>query len=652
MQFQIQILLLLLSTVILGCTPEIPGSEAAPPDYDGDGIIDSRDVDDDDDGCLDAYDLFPFDPLECQDRDSDGIGDNSDPDIDNDGVLNEDDRFPYDSTESSDMDFDGIGDNTDLDNDNDHFNDDVDAFPFNRYEHKDTDGDGIGDNSDPDIDGDGVENEFDSKSSNSAVWAWNHFSLSESIPDSIITGGNQFRGFGRSVSTMQGVDYTTVAISASSGTEAAVYFLKLNKRIGLNQYFFDFPYPFLVDYDFLTSSASYDSLGHSIAVLGDVNGDENIDFLVGAPKTNEFNVNVTNGEGAAYLVFGGGDAESHHIEDYSLKLTGFPMSGLGAEVAGQFDFNGDGIFDFAITAPNYVNDSSQRVGAVFVLFGRAEGWPDDFSLSDLDGKNGFKIEGFGSGIGLAGINDLNNDGYDEFFIGDYLFDHENAENVGRSFLIFGTPDDVSAEQNITSWTESKILDWTGKENDEQLGYKAVGLGNFNGDEYNDLAITNLSPTDSNAVYVLFGGEYDALKALDINSLSTDQGFKISGRFYSNHILGSRISKAADFNGDGLSDLVIGAYNPKNFSTGSGLVVFGSEIPSDIDNTNFDESKGFTFSDAGSWVSIDGNSDIDGDGLSDIVLGSSNKSYQTGETFFIYGCNKAIPCDSSAWKNLE
>lgn len=95
------------------------GDSSAPPpkppiaDFDGDGIADSQDNDDDNDGYLDTEDAFPMDSAEWLDSDSDGIGNNEDTDDDNDGVLDEDDAFPLDANESVDSDFDGVGDNSD-----------------------------------------------------------------------------------------------------------------------------------------------------------------------------------------------------------------------------------------------------------------------------------------------------------------------------------------------------------------------------------------------------------------------------------------------------------------------------------------------------------------------------------------------------------
>lgn len=55
-------------------------------DTDGDGIEDSVDTDDDNDGVPDYADAFPLDPLESIDTDHDGIGNNADLDDDNDGI--------------------------------------------------------------------------------------------------------------------------------------------------------------------------------------------------------------------------------------------------------------------------------------------------------------------------------------------------------------------------------------------------------------------------------------------------------------------------------------------------------------------------------------------------------------------------------------
>jgi outer membrane protein assembly factor BamB/DNA-binding MarR family transcriptional regulator len=100
------------------------------PDYDNDGIPDSIDEDDDNDGYTDENDQFPLDPSEWLDTDLDGIGDNADLDDDNDGYNDENDQFPLDPSEWQDTDGDGIGNNADIDDDNDGVIDSEDYYPL------------------------------------------------------------------------------------------------------------------------------------------------------------------------------------------------------------------------------------------------------------------------------------------------------------------------------------------------------------------------------------------------------------------------------------------------------------------------------------------------------------------------------------------
>ena len=71
------------------CGDSSPGQ-----DWDFDGLADSCDPDDDNDGVIDRDDAFPFDDTESLDTDQDGVGNNADDDDDNDGILDTDDRFP------------------------------------------------------------------------------------------------------------------------------------------------------------------------------------------------------------------------------------------------------------------------------------------------------------------------------------------------------------------------------------------------------------------------------------------------------------------------------------------------------------------------------------------------------------------------------
>lgn len=126
---------------VLGLAPFFL-SAPAEADFDGDGIPDSEDPDDDNDGCLDEADVFPRNPAYCFDNDEDGIADAIDPDDDNDGLSDAEEVTPG---------ADGwITDPLNADTDGDGVGDDPDVCPTVADDQSDTDGDGRGDACDPD----------------------------------------------------------------------------------------------------------------------------------------------------------------------------------------------------------------------------------------------------------------------------------------------------------------------------------------------------------------------------------------------------------------------------------------------------------------------------------------------------------------------
>jgi hypothetical protein len=170
-----------LSLTIVGSGSSEQPSQPSADDVDGDGIPNTIDNDDDNDGYTDFIEgIMGTNPLDSNskpiDSDNDGIPDSIDDDDDNDGYTdvqetsqgtnpNDEKSYPT-NIEKQDSDNDGLSDNVDDDDDNDGYTDlqelylgtnplDATSFPINIAKY-DSDGDGIVDSEDTDDDNDGM----------------------------------------------------------------------------------------------------------------------------------------------------------------------------------------------------------------------------------------------------------------------------------------------------------------------------------------------------------------------------------------------------------------------------------------------------------------------------------------------------------------
>ncbi|USH01195.1 S8 family serine peptidase [Grimontia kaedaensis] len=155
-----------------GTAFDMHGYQFAAFDTNGDGMLDAQDGE----GGTDQNGNGVDDRAE--DSDSDGLANPNDEDDDNDGTLDIYDAFPFDPNEDTDSDGDGIGDNTD-------------AFPTDATETQDTDGDGLGDNRDMDRDNDGIANELESNI-NASVSDWLVLTGNASFNNGSLTGNGGY----------------------------------------------------------------------------------------------------------------------------------------------------------------------------------------------------------------------------------------------------------------------------------------------------------------------------------------------------------------------------------------------------------------------------------------------------------------------------
>ena len=112
---------------------------------------------------------------------------------------------------------------------------------------------------------------------------------------------------------------------------------------------------------------------------------------------------------------------------------------------------------------------------------------------------------------------------------------------------------------------------------DESGFSVSGAGDVNGDGYADVMIG--SPNHNNyhgRIYIVFGGHgmMGSGGLFNLTNLNGTNGFKIDGELAWEGLSGWSVSAAGDINGDGKSDLIVGAPQADAVESGRSYVLFG------------------------------------------------------------------------------
>ncbi len=330
-----------------------------------------------------------------------------------------------------------------------------------------------------------------------------------------------------------------------------------------------------------------DYLGWSVSSAGDVNGDSIDDLIVGAPNADP---NGDEYAGESYVVFGSSDEFASSLDLSTLDgSNGFVIKGIdaprgnsGKSVSSAGDVNGDGFDDLIIGAPNV----DLRGGESYVVFGSSDKFASSLDLADLNGRNGFVINGIFSsdysGKSVSSAGDVNGDGFDDLIIGAWRADLNGYNRAGQSYVVFGSGDEFASSLDLFALNGRNGFVIKGLNAYDRLGSSVSGAGDINGDGFDDLVIgaDGANPNGNRYAgesYVIFGSDDEFASSLDLSTLAGSNGFVIKGvdRF---DFLGTSVSSAGDINGDGFDDLIIGASGGDSNSyddAGESYVIFGS-----------------------------------------------------------------------------
>ena len=383
---------------------------------------------------------------------------------------------------------------------------------------------------------------------------------------------------------------------------------------------------------------SADFLGFSVSSAGDFNGDGIEDIIVGNPPFNgKFGLNAG---GIAYIYFGRSSNSQlvlSSFDDADIVFSGTGIGALGISVSSAGDFNGDGLDDVIVGASN--------INRAYVFFGR-----DTASQLILNSGTDADIflEGTGDfGRSVAGAGDFNGDNFDDVIVG-AREDDSSGQMTGNAYVFLGC-DPAGVGPCLTSRTIADAeVNLQGQGVDDWFGASVASAGDFNGDGLKDVLVgapRDDDNGDNSGRAFMFLGRVLAAPV----TLHADVQAEIIVDGQLGDELGTSVASVEDFNGDGLSDVILGAPEANfttfdtvifdtigtgNGRTGSAYVFLGRALVSplvldaDQDAEMIINGHGFS-TDFGSSVASAG--DMDGDGLSEVIVGAPDDDFFGGNT---------------------
>jgi predicted transcriptional regulator len=333
----------------------------------------------------------------------------------------------------------------------------------------------------------------------------------------------------------------------------------------------------------LKGAAINAELGWSGANVGDLNKDGWDDLAVSAM-----------GMAKVYLFYGGPGFDGQP----DMTFTGPINRYFGNQIVGLGDVNGDNIDDMAISENGSL--------AVRVYFGG----PGLDAIPDLNLTGQPALFTY-YGYCVAGGSDLNGDGFNDIAVGDYFYD---TANEGRVYVYKGGP----AIDNVSDYILTIGMFYP-------LAHSLAMGGDLTGDGWDDLAVGDPDLggfSMGGKVYIYKGGPgFGGPPITKAVSLIRDDLFAWD------------MDISHDINGDGIDDLIVGA--PDN-GTGRVYIYWGrANWPGTAGPsvTIFGEASGDFFG-----YSVSGLGDLNGDGLSELLVGApgygAGKFY--GKVYFING----------------
>ena len=397
-----------------------------------------------------------------------------------------------------------------------------------------------------------------------------------------------------------------------------------------------------------------DEYAYSMCSLGDLDGDGHTDIAVGAPWDDDGGTD----RGAVWIHFLNADGTvkaTQKISDTQGNFTGVIQDEewFGWSVSAVGDVNHDGITDLAVGSIQ-TDDGSVDAGAVWLLFMNTTGTvKTTHKISFSSGGFGvflFDFSWFGSSV--CPLGDIDGDGVVDLAVGSHG-DSDSGTFVGAVYALHLKTDGTvksSLKINEVSGGFTGALD-----DGDEFGWAMAPLGDLDGNGTADLAVTaeldDDGGQDRGAVWVLYLQPGATIVKSSAKISATEGDF--TGVLDNKDHFGRSIAALGDFDGDGVGDLCVGAYQDDDGGSNKGAA-WNLFLNADGTVASYQKISATEGGFSGALDledkfggSVAGLGDLNGDGVRDVAVGASlddDTGTDTGALWVLF-------LNGGTWTNL-